>query len=133
MPTPAKRIMTVPLDKNLVERVKILEDKILKIEQYYPQIAAHVFNYGKAEAQASMRPGGRVSRIPGSHSSGHSTGSSRSVMRERKEMLVDVGVEDNTEFGGEEDSNSSLQELRRRMEELRSRLLRQTRGGKIKL
>lgn len=57
-------IVLAPVDKSLSDRVKILEDKILRIEQYYPQIAAHVFNYGKAEAEASSRPGGRVSKLP---------------------------------------------------------------------
>lgn len=54
-------ILTAPCDKGLFERIKILEDKILKIEQQYPQIAAHCFNYGQVEREASRRPGGRVS------------------------------------------------------------------------
>lgn len=59
-------IVVSPLERTLVDRIKVLEDKILKIEQFYPQIAAHVFNYGKAEVEASSRPGGRVSKVPGS-------------------------------------------------------------------
>lgn len=56
-------IIVAPSDKSLFERIQVLEDKILKIEQHYPQIAAHCFNYGKAEKAASSRPGGRVSRF----------------------------------------------------------------------
>lgn len=55
-------ILTAPCDKGLYERIKILEDKIMKIEQQYPQIAAHCFNYGQVEREASRRPGGRVSK-----------------------------------------------------------------------
>lgn len=58
-------IVVSPADRSLLDRIKVLEDKILKIEQFYPQIAAHVFNYGKAEVEASSRPGGRVSKLPG--------------------------------------------------------------------
>lgn len=56
-------IITAPCDKDLYTRIKAVEDKILKIEQHYPQIAAHCFNYGRAEKVASTRPGGRVSKI----------------------------------------------------------------------
>lgn len=55
-------IIVAPTDKSLYARIRILEDKILKIEQHYPQIAAHCFNYGKAEREASSKPGGRVSK-----------------------------------------------------------------------
>ena len=56
-------ILQPPSNMSLIERVKILEDKILKIEQIYPQIAERCFNYGVAEALASTRPGGRVSTL----------------------------------------------------------------------
>lgn len=55
-------IVTAHCDIDLYTRIKIIEDKILKIEQHYPQIAAHCFNYGRAEREASRRPGGRVSK-----------------------------------------------------------------------
>lgn len=55
-------IVVAPIDKDMFTRIRILEEKILKIEQHYPQIAAHCFNYGKAEKEASSRPGGRVSK-----------------------------------------------------------------------
>lgn len=55
-------IVTAHCDLDLYTRIKIIEDKILKIEQHYPQIAAHCFNYGRAEKEASRRPGGRVSK-----------------------------------------------------------------------
>lgn len=56
-------ILQPPANLTLMERVKILEDKMLKIEQTYPQIAVRCFNYGSAEVLASSRPGGRVSTL----------------------------------------------------------------------
>ncbi|PJF17806.1 hypothetical protein PSACC_02372 [Paramicrosporidium saccamoebae] len=107
-------IVVAPLDRSLVERVKVLEDKILKIEMFYPQIASRVFNYGRAEAEASARPGGRVSKLPGT------TSNAASKKRVKEDAVQEV----------EEDSDavddSSLGELKRRMSELRSRLLKQT-------
>jgi len=55
-------IMALAARRNLFARIKAIEDKILRIEQNYPQIAAHCFNYGRVEAEASKRPGGRVSK-----------------------------------------------------------------------
>ena len=110
-------IVVAPLDKSLVQRVKILEDKILKIEQFYPQIAAHVFNYGKAEMEASSRPGGRVSRIMGS-----STGGSKKRIRD--EILQEEGGEDDELTLHQQPDESSLGELKRRMNDVKSRLLK---------
>jgi hypothetical protein len=110
-------IVVAPLDKSLVQRVKILEDKILKIEQFYPQIAAHVFNYGKAEVEASSKPGGRVSRIPGL-----STGGNKK--RTRDEILQEEGGEDEELALNHQPDESSLGELKRRMNDVKSRLLK---------
>ena len=54
-------IVFPPPDKSLFERIRAVEEKMLRIESTYPQIAAHVFNYGQAEIEASYRPKGRVS------------------------------------------------------------------------
>jgi hypothetical protein len=83
-----------------------LEDKILKIEQFYPQIAAHVFNYGQAEVEASTKPGGRISKL---HSS--LPNKKRAVVKDTKTL-------------NENDDDSSLGELKRRMGELKTRLLK---------
>lgn len=105
-------IVLVPVDRSLMDRVKILEDKILRIEQFYPQIAAHVFNYGRAETQASNRPGGRVSRPAGS----------KSKKKSSKRSERDMASEGNG-GGADADDLSSLSDLKRRMNALKSRLL----------
>lgn len=112
-------IVVAPLDKSLAERVKVLEDKILKIEEFYPQIAAHVFNYGKAEVEASSRPGGRVSKMPGAFTAAPALGKRDGP----EEADVDVG---------QSVDDSSLGELRRRMDELKNRLLKQASKNKAK-
>jgi hypothetical protein len=99
-------IVTVPIDKNLYERIKIVEDKILKIEQHYPQIAAHCFNYGKAEVDASYRPKGRVS---------HYFQEEKSRKR-RKQIKAE-------ETKAMQLDDSSLQSLKNRMAQLKERLL----------
>ena len=96
-------IVTVPIDKNLYERIKIVEDKILKIEQHYPQIAAHCFNYGKAEVDASYRPRGRVS-----HYFQEEKGRKRKKQMKAEAMQFD---------------ESSLQSLKNRMAQLKEQLL----------
>lgn len=110
-------IVVAPVDKSLAERVKILEDKILKIEQFYPQIASHVFNYGRAEVEASSRPGGRVSKLPGLESS------QSKAKRAREEPPP---PEDRIEYESKASNpaEDSLYELKRRMLELKSRLMK---------
>lgn len=43
-------------------RLKVLEDKIMKMEELYPQVAAHLLNYAE---NTDDRTGGRVTRVPG--------------------------------------------------------------------
>ena len=43
-------------------RLTALEDKIMKMEELYPQIAAHLLNY---QESADANLGGRVTRAPG--------------------------------------------------------------------
>lgn len=43
----SQNIKNPPIDSFLIQRIKILEDKILKIEQNYPQIAMREFNYNE--------------------------------------------------------------------------------------
>lgn len=103
-------IVEAPFDRTLAERVKILEDKILRIEHFYPQIATHVFNYGKAELEASNRPGGRVSKVPGL--------TNVKVKRSKPEgedVLTSQELPKN---------HQSLTSLKSRMAELKSRLLK---------
>lgn len=112
-------IVVAPLDKSLAERVKILEDKILKIEQFYPQIAAHVFNYGQAEVEASTRPGGRVSKLPGASTNLPA----KRRIKDDPNILTEEEHLDQIENPNIDDS--SLGELKRRMIELKCRLLKQ--------
>lgn len=102
-------IVIAPIEKSLIERIKVLEDKILKIEELYPQIAAHVFNYGRAEVEASSKPGGRVSGRTGAK--GAAAASQKFASQTADNIAADF----------EEDS--SLNELKRRMDDVRHRLL----------
>ena len=43
-------------------RLKIIEDKIMRMEELYPQISAHLLNY---QDRMDNRVGGRVTRAPG--------------------------------------------------------------------
>lgn len=43
-------------------RLKVIEDKLMKMEELYPQISAHLLNY---EEKFDDRLGGRVTRAPG--------------------------------------------------------------------
>ena len=43
-------------------RLKAIEDKIMRMEELYPQISAHLLNY---EERSDSRVGGRVTRAPG--------------------------------------------------------------------
>lgn len=43
-------------------RLKALEDKIMRMEELYPQISAHLLNY---QESADINLGGRVTRAPG--------------------------------------------------------------------
>ncbi len=128
-------IVVAPIDRSLTERVKVLEDKILKIEQYYPQIAVHVFNYGQAEVDASSRPGGRVSRVPNAPSGGTkrraredaSLGTQRQAGRPLQ-MYDDCSEEADYCKGPDDEEGaaadgSSLGDLKRRMSELKQRLM----------
>lgn len=122
-------IVIAPIDQSLAQRVQVLEEKILRIECTYPQIASHVFNYGRAEVEASSRPGGRVSRAPGAPQSSsrkkNRPNSSNNGVLKTKYVDDDIGksglddIPENFGVSNEE----SLEELKRRMEELKQRLL----------
>lgn len=43
-------------------RLKVIEDKIMRMEELYPQISAHLLNY---QERSDNRTGGRVTRVPG--------------------------------------------------------------------
>jgi hypothetical protein len=43
-------------------RLKAIEDKIMRMEELYPQISAHLLNY---QDRSDTRTGGRVTRAPG--------------------------------------------------------------------
>jgi hypothetical protein len=47
---------------DIYSRLKALEDKIMKLEELYPQIAVHLLNY---EENIDTRLGGRVTKAPG--------------------------------------------------------------------
>ena len=56
-------ISTPSFPADVYMRLKVLEDKIMKIEEFFPQIALHNFNYTGNESK--FHKSGRVSRAPG--------------------------------------------------------------------
>lgn len=47
---------------DMYARLKIVEDKIMRMEELYPQISAHLLNY---QDRTDNRLGGRITRAPG--------------------------------------------------------------------
>lgn len=114
-----------PIDKDLNQRIKILEEKILRIEHQFPQIATNFFNYGQAEIRASLKPGGRISNL---HYSNRSTTSSSSKkIKMEPEDLLSVVAEDDLNSTTSEDENeepapNAAIEIRKRMSEIKKTL-----------
>lgn len=55
-------IISPQYPSDVYARLKAVEDKIMRMEELYPQISAHLLNY---QDRADTRTGGRVTRAPG--------------------------------------------------------------------
>lgn len=55
-------VSPVHYPSDVYSRLKVIEDKIMRMEELYPQISAHLLNY---QERADNRTGGRVTRAPG--------------------------------------------------------------------
>lgn len=55
-------VSPVQYPSDVYARLKIIEDKIMRMEEFYPQIAAHLLNY---QDRTDNRLGGRITRAPG--------------------------------------------------------------------
>ena len=55
-------VSPVHYPSDVYARLKIIEDKIMRMEEIYPQIAAHLLNY---QDRTDNRLGGRITRAPG--------------------------------------------------------------------
>lgn len=117
-----------PIDKDLNQRIKILEEKILRIEHQFPQIATNFFNYGQAEIRASSRPGGRISNLHFTNRT--SSGSSSKKIKMEPEDLLNVVEDDGSDNsmqssseddGGSEEFSNAV-EIRKRMQEIKKSL-----------
>ncbi len=65
-------------------RLKILEDKILKIEEFYPQIAVHTMLYSDKDSSIKS---GRVTRVPGFYKD------IRSIKKKKFKNEAPLGIE----------------------------------------
>lgn len=117
-----------PIDKDLNQRIKILEEKILRIEHQFPQIATNFFNYGQAEIRASSRPGGRISNLHFTNRTA-SGSSSKKIKMEPEDLLnvvEDDGSENSMQSSSEDDGGSeefsNAVEIRKRMQEIKKSL-----------
>ena len=55
-------VSPVQYPSDVYARLKVIEDKIMRMEEFYPQIAAHLLNY---QDRTDNRLGGRITRAPG--------------------------------------------------------------------
>lgn len=55
-------VSPVQYPSDVYARLKAIEDKIMRMEEFYPQIAAHLLNY---QDRTDNRLGGRITRAPG--------------------------------------------------------------------
>jgi hypothetical protein len=90
-------------------RLKALEDKIMKMEELYPQIAAHLLNY---QESAEINLGGRVTRAPGFYKE------LRSVKKKNRGLL-----RKETPIGVEIEAAHASELLKNKMAQLKNKLM----------
>lgn len=89
-------------------RLKVLEDKIMRMEELYPQISAHLLNY---QDTAGSRSGGRVTRAPGFYKE------LRIVKKKKKSRRE-------TPIGIEMEAAHASELLKNKMAELKNKLMK---------
>ena len=89
-------------------RLKVIEDKIMRMEELYPQISAHLLNY---QDRTDNRLGGRITRAPGFY----------------KELLITKKKKSNTEdapISLNLDAAQASDILKSKMEDLKNKLMK---------
>lgn len=86
-------------------RLKIIEDKIMRMEELYPQISAHLLNY---QDRADIRLGGRITRAPGFY----------------KELLITKKSNTDIPLSVNLDAAQAADILKTKMEDLKNKLMK---------
>lgn len=98
----------IQYQNDVYARLKIIEDKIMRMEELYPQIAAHLLNY---QDRADNRTGGRVTRAPGFYKE-------LLITKKKKSNTADAPISVNL------DAVQAADILKSKMEDLKNKLIR---------
>lgn len=90
-------------------RLKAVEDKIMRMEELYPQISAHLLNY---QERSDDRVGGRVTRAPGFY---------KELMITKKKKKSNVS---DTPIGVSLDAAQASDILKNKMEDLKKKIMK---------
>ena len=101
-------LANIQYQNDVYARLKIIEDKIMRMEELYPQIAAHLLNY---QDRADNRTGGRVTRAPGFYKE-------LLITKKKKSNTVDAPISVNL------DAVQAADILKSKMEDLKNKLLK---------
>lgn len=93
---------------DVYSRLKIVEDKIMRLEELYPQIAAHLLNY---QDRTDDRTGGRVTRAPGFYKE-------LMITKKKKRTTSEAPISMNL------DAAQASDILKSKMEELKNKLMK---------
>lgn len=88
-------------------RLKAVEDKIMRMEELYPQISAHLLNY---QDRSDTRTGGRVTRAPGFYK--------ELLITKKKKSSTDAPITVNL------DAAQASDILKNKMEDLKNKLMK---------
>ena len=100
-------IPSASYSNDVYSRLKILEDKIMRMEELYPQISAHLLNY---QDRSDNRLGGRITRAPGFYK--------ELLISKKKKSNVDVPLSVNL------DAAQASDILKTKMEDLKNKLMK---------
>lgn len=94
---------------DVYSRLKAAEDKIMRMEELYPQISAHLLNY---QDRTDDRVGGRVTRVPGFYKELMIT------KKKKKSNLTDAPI------GVNLDAAQASDILKNKMEDLKKKIMK---------
>lgn len=100
-------VSPVQYPSDVFARLKVIEDKIMKMEEFYPQIAAHLLNY---QDRTDNRLGGRITRAPGFYK--------ELLINKKKKKTEDAPISVNL------DAAQASDILKSKMEDLKNRLMK---------
>lgn len=102
-------VSTVHYPSDVYARLKAVEDKIMRMEELYPQISAHLLNY---QDRMDNRLGGRITRAPGFY---------KELLISRKKKKSNT---DDTPITVNLDAAQASDILKSKMEDLKNKLIK---------